>query len=208
MGCGIPQHTHGIQRADRFFRLGGVVHALRFVDDDNRMGVLNQPDCTAAAQAVLILIKNIFCLFESVDVDNHDLNFSAGCKCPHIIEFCGVVDKKPAGHVVVLETEVFLCHLKGLIDALADGDRGYDHHKLGEAVPAVQLKNRFGINIGLAGAGFHLNAELVGFSAVGQGQKVPFLDTVHIFGQGRIVDQQLVGCPRLIHERCLTQVHV
>ena len=206
VGCGIPQHTHGVQRADRLFRLGGVVHALGFVDDDNGVGILNQPDRAAAAQPILILIEDVLGLFESVDVDNHNLNLGAGGKLPHVVELRGVVDKKPAGHIVILEAEVFLCHLKGLVDALPDGDRRHHHHELGEAIPAVQLKDGFGVNIGFAGAGFHLDAELMGFGAVGQGQKIPLLDAVHILGQGRIVDEQLVGSSHLVNEGRLAQV--
>ena len=50
--------------------------------------------------------------------------------------------------------------LEGLIHALADGDAGHHDNKLGEAVAAVHLEDGLGIHIGLAGTGFHLDAEL------------------------------------------------
>ena len=49
--------------------------------------------------------------------------------------------------------------LKRLFHALTDRNGGNDHNKLTPAVLLVQLEHRFDIDIGFAGAGFHLNVQ-------------------------------------------------
>ena len=48
---------------------------------------------------------------------------------------------------------------KGLLHALTDCNRGNDHNKLAPAVFLVQLEHGFDVDIGFAGAGFHLNVQ-------------------------------------------------
>lgn len=49
--------------------------------------------------------------------------------------------------------------LKGFFHALTDRNRGNDHNKLAPAVFLVQLEHGFDVDIGFAGAGFHLNVQ-------------------------------------------------
>ena len=49
--------------------------------------------------------------------------------------------------------------LKGFFHALTDCNRGNDHNKLTPAVFLVQLEHGFDVDIGFAGAGFHLNVQ-------------------------------------------------
>ena len=50
--------------------------------------------------------------------------------------------------------------IERLLYALEDGNRRHDDDELREAVAAVHLEDGLGIHIGLAGTGFHLDAEL------------------------------------------------
>ena len=98
------------------------------------MGVLDVPHGAVAIQPILGLIDDVLCLFECIDVDDHNLDVCAGSKLAHIRQLGGVVDKVPAGHVVILQTKMLLSHLKGLIHTFPDSHRGNDDDKLGKTV--------------------------------------------------------------------------
>lgn len=83
---------------------------------------------------------------------------------------------------------MLLGDLKGLVNALSDGHRRHHNDKLGKPILAVQLKDGLGVNIGLAGAGFHLDTELTVSCRWSQGQVVSLLDGVHIGSQCLLVD--------------------
>ena len=93
---------------------------------------------------------------------------------------------------------MLLSDLKGFVDALPDGHRRHHDDKLGKAVLAVQFKDGLGVNIGLAGTGFHLNAELAALRRWGQRQVVSLLDGVHIGGQCFLVDVEGIALAQLI----------
>ena len=57
---------------------------------------------------------------------------------------------------------MLLRDLERLVDAFLDRHRRHDDHELGEAVPLVQLEDRAQIDVGLAGAGLHLDREVAG----------------------------------------------
>ena len=102
---------------------------------------------------------------------------------------------------------MLLSDLKGLVHALPDGHRRHHNDKLGESVLAVQLKDGLGVNVGLAGAGFHLNAELTVLRRRGQGQVVPFLDSVHIGGQCLLVNIEGIALAHFREKGCLPLIH-
>ena len=160
VGSGVPQHTQGIERGNGFLGLWCIVYTLGFVDDDNGVGILNKAHGRFAAQPILGLVDDILRLFESVDVNNHHFDVGTGGKLSHIGQLGGVIDKVPAGHIVVLQAKMLLRDLKGFVDAFPDGHRRHHDNKFGKAVLAVQLKDGLGVDISLAGAGFHLDAEL------------------------------------------------
>ena len=56
---------------------------------------------------------------------------------------------------------MLLRHLKGLINALADGNARHDHNELAPTVVLVQFVHGLNVGIGLADAGFHLNGQIV-----------------------------------------------
>lgn len=96
---------------------------------------------------------------------------------------------------------------KGLIDTFPDSHRRHHNDKLGESVLAVQLKDGLGIDVGLAGAGFHLDAELAVLRRRGQGQVVPLLDGVHIGSHSLLVDIKGVALAHFREKGCLPLIH-
>ena len=182
VGGRIPQHTQGMQGGNGLLGLGGVVYALGFVNDDDRVCVLDEPHGRLAAQLVLGLVDDVLRLLKGIDVDDHHFNVGAGGKLAHIGQLGGVVDEVPTGYIVILKAEMLLGNLEGLIHALPNGHRRHHDNELGEAILAVQLKDGLGVDIGFACAGLHLNAELHGFGGIGQGQVIPLLNRVHICG--------------------------
>ena len=147
--------------SDRVLRLLCAVHALGLVNDDNGVGVLDVTNCRLAVEPVLLLVDDILRLPESVDIDNHDLNITAGGERTHIGQLCGIVYKIAAERVVVEGGKMLLGDLQGLIHTLPDGDGWNYDDELGKAVLLVQLKNRFGVNVGLARSCLHLDRKLI-----------------------------------------------
>ena len=160
MGSRVAQYTQGIQRGNRLFGFSRIVNALRLIDDDDRIGILNIPHSRFAVQLVLRLIDDVFCLFESINIDDHDFNVGAGGKLPYIGKLCGIIDKIAAGNIVVLQAEMLLCNLKRFIYALSNSNGRHNDDEFRKSVPAVQLKNRFRVYICLTGTGFHLDTKL------------------------------------------------
>ena len=67
----------------------------------------------------------------------------------------------------------------------------------------MQLKDGLGVDVGLAGAGLHLNGELIAGQIVGLGQIIPPLDRPHVGQQGRGADLQGVSNAVLRLHGCL-----
>ena len=178
--------------------LGVLSYALGFIDDNDRVCVLNKAHSRFTVEPILRLIDDVLRFLESVDVNNHHFDIGTGGKLPHVGQLGRVVDEVPAWHVVVLQAEMLLRDLKGFVDALPDGHRRHHDNKLGESVLAVQLKDGLGVDVGLAGASFHLNTELAAFRCGGQGQVIPLLDGVHIGGQCFLVNVESIALAQLI----------
>ena len=73
--------------------------------------------------------------------------------------------------------------LQGFLNAFTDRDTGHDDHELLKAVGFVERENTANVNVGLPGAGLHLNGEV----AIGEGlidEDVIFeLALIYIFKQ-------------------------
>ena len=130
----VPQNAQGVQGCDCFLGLWRVIHTLRLIDNNNGMGVLDVPHGAVAIQPILGLIDDVLCLFECIDVDDHNLDVSACSKLAHIGQLSGVVDKVSAGHIVILQSEMLLGNLKGLVNTFPDSHRWNDDDKLGKTV--------------------------------------------------------------------------
>ena len=92
-------------------------------------------------------------------------------------------------------------YFKGFVYALAYRHRRHNDNKFCKAVSAVQLKYRFGINIGFARTRFHLNTKLHIGSVLCHRQFVSFLNIVHIFGDCFFVYVQCVPDSKVVHQR-------
>ena len=169
-----------MKRSNRVLGFLGAVHALGLVNDDNGVGVLDVADCRFAVEPVLLLVDDILRFSECVNIDNHDLNIGAGGKRAHIGQLGGIVDEIPAGRVIIERGKMLLGDLQRLIHALPNGDGRHDDDKLGKAELLVQLKNRLGINVGLARPCLHLNGKLISHQVVCLWQIVPLLNCLHI----------------------------
>ncbi len=152
------------------------------------MCVLNKAHSRFTVEPILRLIDDVLRFLESVDVNNHHFDIGTGGKLPHVGQLGRVVDEVPAWHVVVLQAEMLLRDLKGFVDALRMATDGTTITNLVNPYFAVQLKDGLGVDVGLAGASFHLNTELAAFRCGGQGQVIPLLDGVHIGGQCFLVN--------------------
>ena len=160
------------------------VHALRLVHDDDRPRRLDQVDRLLAAGLLAVLVEVVdVLLVDGADRHHHDLDLGAGGKVAHLAELGGVVEEVVEGHAGVEALEVVLGDLERLVDALLDGDRGHHDHELGEAVAPVQLENRAQVDVGLAGAGLHLDGEVAGGERSGWRQAVADLDVVQVLQQ-------------------------
>ena len=83
---------------------------------------------------------------------------------------------------------MLLRDLERLVDALLDGNRRHHDHELGEAEAPVQLEDRAQVDVGLAGAGLHLDGEVARGQRGGRPQAVAKLDVVEI-GEDLIIEQ-------------------
>lgn len=66
------------------FRAALFFYALRLVNDDDRVAVLDKAHGTLAVQLVLRLVDDVLGLAKGVDVDGHDLDVGGSCKLTHI----------------------------------------------------------------------------------------------------------------------------
>ena len=171
----VAQRRHRIEIADRAARFLGRIHALRLVDDDDGVGGLNELDRPPPRHAVVLAVDDVELLqlvlghlrqvfvgnilLEGLDVDDHDLNLVAGRELPHLAEPLRVIDEVIERRLVVERLEMLLRHVDALEHAFADGDARHDDDEFPEAVGLVQLEDRAQIDVGLAGAGLHLDGE-------------------------------------------------
>ena len=82
-------------------------------------------------------------------------------------------------------------NLKGLLDALADGNTGHNHNKLAPAVPSVQLEHGFDIYIGLTGTGLHFHIQRD--PAEGSYQCIGLMDIAFLLQTADVLKQLVVG---------------
>ena len=202
----VTQGTQSIQRCHCLFGCGGTftLHALGFVHDDYRVGLLDQMDRTHSVKFVdgpvddigLVLFLRVVKTFaEGGDVDNHDGDVVVDGKGAHVLRLAAVVDVGVVDHIVVDGPEVFPGNLQGLGHAFFDGNAGHHDDELLEAVRFVQLKDGTQVDISLAGAGLHLNIKIVNvlFQRLGLRQAVAQLNRLEVFQNFFRPQFQLIG---------------
>ena len=94
MCCRVAQCAEGIHGSERFFAasLQTAIHALRLIDNEDRLRGPNQINRLFAARLFAVLIEIVDVPFvNSADCHHHDLNLRTGGKVPHLTELGRVV---------------------------------------------------------------------------------------------------------------------
>ncbi len=99
-------------------------------------------------------------LVERVDGHDHDLDPVRQSKLAHLAQVGRVVNVVAAGDIVVQAAQVGFGDLQGLEHAFADGDRGHNDDELAQPVAVVEFQGGAQVDVGLAGAGLHLDREI------------------------------------------------
>ena len=105
-----------------------------------------------------------------------------------------VVDEVIERRLVVERLEMLLRHVDALEHAFADGDARHDDDELSEAVGLVQLEDGAEIDVGLAGAGLHLDGKLAALKRRDLLDVVCFLDRMDVL-ENFVIRQHSAGCP-------------
>ena len=199
MRGGIAQRKERLELFEAFLGLFAL-HALRLVDDQNRIRLCNNIDGLAAAEGIKFFVNDALVLagIERLHVDDHDVDRAVGCKAVYLCQAVGIVDKK-ADFLVVFARKMLLRGLERFIDALADGDGRHNDDELAPAVALVQLIHRFDIGIGLARSGFHLDGKIDAWP----GQLIRGFQAVPALHRAQVVQQPPV-C-QLRHKRLITE---
>ena len=96
---------------------------------------------------------------EALHRHHHDLHKGGGGEGAQGAQFAAVVADQVDGFVAVERGEMALHHLEALDHAFVDGDARHDDDELAEAVVLAQFVDRAQVDVGLAGAGLHLDRE-------------------------------------------------
>lgn len=126
---------------------------------------------------------------ERLRIDNHHIDAAVGGEGVQLVEVGTAVNEVPRLFTVLLH-EVIHGDVEGLLHALADGDGGHHNDKLAPAVPLVQLKHGFDVDVGFARARFHFHVQRA--AAQVTHQALGLMDVV--FGlDGADIGQQFLG---------------
>ena len=189
MCCGITQRQQRIELFQPLFCLLAL-NRLRLVNNQNRVCFCDNVNRAAGTELIQLHVNAPRVLtfgVERLRVDNHDIDGTVRRKTVNLGELGGIVDEE-ADFLSIFLRKMLLRHLKGLIDALADGNARHDHDKLAPTVVLVQLVHGLDIGIGLADAGFHLNRQIIAAFQFLRG--LDLIGTLHLL---QIFQNQLVG---------------
>ena len=196
---GIAQRK---ERLELFEALLGLLalHALRLVDNQNRIRLCNNIDGLAAAERIELFVNDALVLagIERLHVDDHDVDRAVRCKTVNFRQTVRIVDEK-ADFLIIFARKMLLRGLERFIDALADGDGRHDDDELAPAVALVQLVHCFDVGIGFARAGFHFNREI----DARPGQLVRGFEPVSALHRAQVVQQLSVR--QLRHKRLISE---
>ena len=162
MGCGVAECQQRAKLFQPFLRLFSF-DRLRLVNNQNWVRLCNDLNRATGTEFVQLHVNTPRILtlgIERLRVDNHDIDGAVRCKAVNFRELGRIVDEEP-DFLAVFLCEMILRHLKGLINALADGDARHDHDELAPTIVLVQLIHRLDVGIGLANARLHFNRQVV-----------------------------------------------
>ena len=189
MGCGVAECQ---QRAKLFQPLLCLLalDRLRLVNNQNRVCLCNNVDWAARTELVQLHVNAPRVLplgIERLRVNNHDIDGTIRCKAVDFREPGRIIDEEP-DFLAVFLCEMILCHLKGLINALADGNAWHDHDELAPTVMLVQLIHRLDVSIGLADTSLHFNRQVIAtFQLI---RRLDLIGTLHLL---QMFQNQIVG---------------
>ena len=157
------------QRVEIFQRLLRYIaaHFLRLVQDDDRAVCLDDINRAAGTELIALRVNDARLFTASVFfqrggkrlcVDDHHIDAGVGRKVVKLVQVGAVINEETRLLAVIFHKMVG-GDFKGFFHALTDRNRGNDHNKLAPAVFLVQLEHGFDVDIGFAGAGFHLNVQ-------------------------------------------------
>ena len=150
MGCGVAE---GKQRTEFLQTLLGLLafNGLRFVNNQNRIGLGNNIDRTAGTEFVQFHVNSSGILalgVECLGVNNHNIDGVIRSEAVNLRKLCGVVDEE-ANLLPVFLCKMLLGHLEGLVDTFTDSHAQYNHDELTPTVVLVQFIHGFDIGVGL-----------------------------------------------------------
>ena len=189
VGCGIAQRQQRAKLLQPFLGLLAL-DRLRLVNNQDWIRLCDNINRAAGTKLVQFHV-NAPCILpfgiERLRVDNHDIDGTIRCKAVNFRELGRIVDEKP-NFLAVFLRKMLLRHLKGLINAFADGNARHDHNELAPTVVLVQLIHGLDVGIGLADTGFHLNRQVIAaFQLV---RRFDLIGALHLL---QMLQNQLVG---------------
>ena len=162
MCCGITQRQQRIELFQPLFCLLAL-NRLRLVNNQNRICFCDNVNRAAGTELIQLHVNTPRVLtfgVERLRVDNHDIDGTVRRKAVNLRELGGIVDEE-ADFLSIFLRKMLLRYLKGLIDALADGNARHNHDELAPTVVLVQLIHGLDIGVSFSDTGFHLNCEII-----------------------------------------------
>ena len=189
MGCGVAQRQQRVKLFQPFLCLLAL-DRLRLVNNQNRVGLCNNVDWTAGAELIQLHV-NASCILtlgiERLRVDDHDIDGAVRRKAVNFRKLRRVVDEE-TNLLAVFLRKMLLRHLKGLIDALTDGNAWHDHDEFAPTIMLVQLIHGLDVGIGLANARLHFNRQVIAtFQLI---RRLDLIGTLHLL---QMFQNQFVG---------------
>ena len=202
MGRGVAQRQQRAKLFQPFLRLFSF-DRLRLVNNQNWVRLCNNINRTTGTELVQLHVNTPRVLtlgIERLRVDNHNIYGAVRRKAVNFRELGRIIDKEPDLLAVFLR-KMLLCHLKGLINTLADGNARHDHDELAPTVMLVQLIHRLDVGIGLANARLHFNRQVISSCQLLRRRKLSApLYSVNIFQHNGVV--------QLRHKRLIAEARI
>ena len=192
----IANRTQRIQGLHRLHVCIGADGGLRLVNHDNGLGFAHQINRLGLAEfLVVVAINQVQVILEGLDGHDHNLNIITRGKVADFLNMFAVIDKSIIIHIAVKPAEMFTGYLDGLLHTFLDGYARHNDDEFGKAIRLIEFQQCAQVNVGFAGAGFHLNIEiqLVIRQRVGLGQAMPQLHRTNVIQQIFFVQHQPIA---------------
>ena len=168
----VPEREEWLEVLQRGLR-DLALDALRLVEDNNRIRMADDVNRFASVELVLtredrprllaapcrVRLLRVERDRERLRVDDHHLNAAVTGKGIDLLQPRRIVDEE-VDLALVDSGEVFLRDLKGLVHALADGDRRHDDDELHPSVPLVEFVDGLDVGVGFADARLHFDRKV------------------------------------------------